>query len=259
MIDERVQTLIHADLDGELTRAQAAELESALAADPEARAFMLDLRRIADVIESTPPVEPTPGLHSAIRDSLPQPSSAKSSGLFDWLRAAWPAPLAYGGVFAAGAVASVAVLPVTPELTGSGVDIGALSGTMVRYESGQSAAVDRITFGPDEVSGTVELLKRDGLFVIEYDLRSNRPLAVVTEYQGAGSAFRGFAGLGEEQVLPALADGRAVILNIDGRGQYAVFLSDERTGDARIDVRVMDGDTLLHRGSLELPGRGAGD
>ena len=258
MIDQRVENLIHADLDGEMTGEQTAELDAALTADPAAKAFRLELRQIADVIEETPPVEPPPGLGRAIRAALPQPAPAARGGLFDWLRSAWPAPLAYGGVFAAGALAAVAVLDITPEMTGGGLDIGALSGTMARYESGQTAAVDRITFGPDDFSGTVELHKRDGMYVIEYDLRSTRPLHVATEYQGAGNAFRGFAGLGDEQVLTTTADGRALVLTIDGRGEYAVFLSDEQTSGARIDVRVLDGDRLLQRGSLELPGQGAG-
>lgn len=258
MIDQRVETLIHDDLDGDLSGEQAAELESALTADPEAKAFRLDLRQIADAIESAPSVEPPPGLRRAIRDALPQPAPATHSGLFDWLRAAWPAPLAYGGVFAAGVVAALAVLQVSPEMTVSGADIGALSGTMARYESGHTAAVDRITFGGDEISGTVELRKRDGMYVVEYDLLSTGPQTVVTEYQGAGGTFRGFAGLGEEQEVWTAADGRAVVITIDGRGHYAVFLSDEHTGDARIDVRVLDGEVLLQRGSLEFPGQGAG-
>ncbi|MEJ2516389.1 MAG: hypothetical protein P8080_13845, partial [Gammaproteobacteria bacterium] len=66
MADEHVQALIQAELDGELSAAQEAELAKILLRDPEVRALRDALARTDRVLREMPSAEPPAGLRSRI-------------------------------------------------------------------------------------------------------------------------------------------------------------------------------------------------
>ena len=129
MIEERHIELIHAELDGELTAEQRAELSRLLLANPEARAFRDQLSRLfgelAKLEDAAPPAELSASVLGALRiPAGPEPSQIRG-------RAWYAAPaFRYAAVFVGGLLASAL-------LFGSGARHAA--GPDFRSSSGPSA------------------------------------------------------------------------------------------------------------------------
>ena len=62
----QLQELIQADLDGELSVAERAELARLLLQDPEARRLHGEFRQTDQLLRDIPAAEPPPGLRAAI-------------------------------------------------------------------------------------------------------------------------------------------------------------------------------------------------
>src|SRR5678816_424910 len=105
MIEERHVELIHAELDGELTAEQRAELSRLLLANPEARALRDQLNRLfgelAKLEDAVPPAELSASVLSALRAQAgPEPTG---TGWRTW----YASPVfRYAAVFVGGLLAS---------------------------------------------------------------------------------------------------------------------------------------------------------
>ena len=250
---ERGLELIHGEIDGRLTDAERAELAALVAADPEARALREDLGRVVEQLEDLPELEPPGALRRAIRGALPgspamgpsAESPPPAARLRQWLSGGETLRLA--GVFAAGLAVGAVVL--APD---AGLGLRELTGTMAAYDAGRDDAVDRLTMDLSGLAGSVGLHDRGSMYVIEYDLDTERPIEVVTAYNGDEGAFNGFAHIGDSDTR-AVAEGRRVWLTVDGHRRYAIFLSRPRSQEGEIEIDFYAGEELLHRGSLRVP------
>ena len=70
MIEDRHIELINAELDGELTTAERAELSRLLLANPEARALRVELSRLSGALEQLESVAPPSELATSVLSSL---------------------------------------------------------------------------------------------------------------------------------------------------------------------------------------------
>ena len=105
MIEERYLELIHAELDGELTAEQRAELSRLLLANPEARAFRDQLNRLFGELAKLEDVAPPSDLSASVLGALRIPAGPEPSHIRG--RAWYAAPaFRYAAVFVGGLLAS---------------------------------------------------------------------------------------------------------------------------------------------------------
>ena len=250
MTEERRLELIHAEIDGRISDPERAELDALLGTEPATRQLRDDLRIVADRLAELPQVEPPATLRQAIHAALPARARQDvgprlGERLRSWL--ATPATFKLAGAFAAGLAVGAIVL--SPD---AGMDLRQLTGTMAAYESGEDDAIARLTMDEPDVAGSVGIHHRGALYVIEYDLSTEQPVDVVTDYSGANASFNGFAHIGDSDTR-AVAEGRRVRLTIDGHRRYAIFLRRPKGGEGQIEIGFYAGDKLLHSGNLRVP------
>ena len=102
--------LIQLAIDGEATPSQRAELESILAASPEARDYFDSIDRVAKTIGNAPRVEPSPSIRDDVMSALRNRTATVVS--MNQHRTRRRHLLAYGWAAAAAAVILVALYPL---------------------------------------------------------------------------------------------------------------------------------------------------
>ena len=75
-LDPQLVEWIQADLDGELAVEDFDQLQRALAESEEARAYQQQMRRVCELLDEVPALDPPLGLTRAILDHLPVPVQA---------------------------------------------------------------------------------------------------------------------------------------------------------------------------------------
>lgn len=177
MIDERHLELIHADLDGELSADQRAELARALLANPNARAMRDELSwlfgELARLDDVPPPADFTSSVMSGIRETDPvQPRRAISGG--------WDGRVAlrYAAVF-------VGVLLLGTVLFAPGIrntdrlDVAELVGTIGGPDAAsRQSPIDRAKIDLTQVRGTVDSYRLGGQLVLDLDLQISKAIEV---------------------------------------------------------------------------------
>ncbi|MBK9033046.1 MAG: zf-HC2 domain-containing protein [Myxococcales bacterium] len=78
--DERLQAMLADYVDGTLTPAERAEVEAALAADPELRAEVEDLRGSMGLLKSLSPAAAPPELGKTVEDTIHRRSAGRFFG-----------------------------------------------------------------------------------------------------------------------------------------------------------------------------------
>lgn len=232
MIDEKYLELIQADVDGELPEQRRAELSQYLLAHPDARAVRDELKRVCDLLDSVPAVEPPPDLAASILGSLPLPAARARPG---GLQVLWASRdvLRYAAVFAGGLLVSAIAFQLAEEER-SGLDISRVAGTMASNDPvAGSAPVDTVTVAMEQVSGTVSLFRSASMRVVEFDLAARQPVEVVVTQEGREARFSSVGGPGSEA-------GRRYALVLDGPGKEGV----------PIEVRFLAAGVLIHEDRL---------
>jgi hypothetical protein len=228
MIDEKYIELINAEIDGELAAEQRPELSRYLLEHPEARVLRDDLRRLCGALDDVAPVPPPADLGPAILGALP--AHAPASRRAAW----WAAPaLRYAAAFGGGLI--VSAIAFQSGVDGrSGPDASELAGTMAGPQvAGPRGAAGRVEVNLQQVSGRVDLYRRAGGLVLEFDLAVRQPVEIVAA--NGGREVR-LSGLG--------AAGRT------GGQRYAVVLPDAGTAGEAVDLRFYAGGALIHEAQL---------
>jgi hypothetical protein len=231
MIEERHVELIHAELDGELTPEQRAELSREQLAHPEARALRDQLARLFGALAKLESATPPPELSGSVLSSLGprvHPEAAHRG------RPAWYAGPAfrYAAVFVGGLLAS-AVLLAPGARHAVGPDVSELVGTIGgNGAAGRGSPVDRVALDLTQVSGAVNSYQLDDQLVVELDLKANEPIEVVATHAGQTVHF----SLGSR---PDATPERVIWLPA-GKPQAGPYVALEVYGDGQ----------LLHRDSL---------
>ena len=229
MIEDRHIELIHAELDGELTSEQRAELSRLLLANPEARSFRDELNRLFGALAQLEDAEPPRELHASVLTAI-----GAQSGPAQSVRRSWYAGpvFRYAAVFLGGLLASAILLgPGARQAAGPGVSD--LVGTIgVQHAAGRGAPIDRVELDLAQVSGAVNSYQLEGQLVVELDLKASEPIEVVATHGGQTVHF----SLGAR---PDAVPERVVWLPT----------GDQKAG-GRVELEVYAGGRLLHRDSL---------
>jgi len=225
----RLQELIQADLDGELSAAQRADLARLLLQDPEARRLHEEFRRTDQLLRDVAAVEPPPGLRAAIlagsaQSRRPGDSVQRHYGLPYYRMAA----VILGGLLIAG----LSYVLMDARVPGTN-----LQGSVIAPQGQLSLRAEGA-----EVSAS---LRRDGEKLrLELNSSTTIPCEIIARIDPATTTFVGRSG---DADLTA-ASGQVTVVPATGR--HAVVL--EFSGAAPIRLELRAGGRLLGEGSLSV-------
>lgn len=243
-IDPNIVELINAEIDGEISPAQKQELEVALAADPEAKAMHAELSAMGAALDELPDLDPPPHLKHAIMASIPAPQPERQKEN-NWFQSLFAAPaLRYAGMFAAGALLTLALFDSSQLSDRAFTDVTGLVGTMSsEVPDGPGAQVTRID--RPEVAGRVSLRNSGPLLIVDFDLVSAGPVDIVASYTDQSVWFNGFAQLESPGATISAESGR-VTMQIDGKRRYALFLHNAGDRDIVINLQFRSGEDVVY-------------
>jgi hypothetical protein len=232
MIEDRHIELIHAELDGELTSEQRAELSRVLLANPEARALRDELNRLFGALAQLEDAAPPRELHASVLNAIDAQMRPAQSVRRSWYTG--PA-FRYAAVFVGGLLASVILLGPGARQA-DGPDVSELVGTIGgQHAAGRGAPIDRVKLDLAQVSGAVNSYQLEGQLVVELDLKASEPIEVVATHGGQTVHF----SLGSR---PDAVPERVIWLPT-GKPQ----------AEPAVQIEVYGGGKLLHRDSLRAP------
>ena len=250
MLKERTLHLINADIDGELTADERADLDVILESSSEARAMRAELLRLSNLLDGQPEQLPPVDLAQQILNKLappPRTSNFSLSGLFASFQ-----PATAGLAFAAGLLMTVGFYELSPGGQSSS-ETASMVGTMVAGQPGSPDFLKNdVLLKGDGFSGTVSLRSNDGVYILNFDLDSEEMTEIEVGLDRTGLSFGGFAETRSDAdkvfETVTMSGGTLRVVN-QGRQQFAVFLrvnSPEQAIDAgsiTIDF-AHDGDRL---------------
>lgn len=226
MIEDRHIELIHAELDGELTSEQRAELSRLLLANPEARSFRDELNRLFGALAQLEDAAPPRELHASVLNAIGPPAQS--------VRRSWYTgpTFRYAAMFLGGLLASVVVFG-PGERQAVGPDVSELVGTIGGHDAaGRGSPIDRVALDLAQVSGAVNSYKLEGQLVVELDLNASEPIEVIARHTGQTVHFT----LGSR---PGVTPERVIWLPTG---------SDQ--AESGVELEVYGGGGLLYRGTL---------
>ena len=252
-MESKTSELINADIDGELEAGERAELDTLLAADPEAQKERDALAELCAGLDAMEAVEPPAGLRQSILNSIPEPrataANADDGGAFrDFVNLLFGgSAIRYAMSFVAGAVLTFSFIntsQISPNVLN---DVSGLVGTMSRagLEGEDSINVDL-----NEIAGSVTLNTSDAIMILDFDLASSGPIEIVTSFDDRDIWFNGFAQL-ESRGTTIAAEQGSVTVRMEGQRRYAVYLNSTSQDPATIGLRFYSGGTLIHEDTLE--------
>lgn len=217
---ERGIELIHAEIDGELTGPQRAELSRLLLAQPALRDVRAGLRRTCGALDSLALEEPPAGLRASIMESLPasppvcEDRDVRPRARFGRLG------LRYAAAFAGGLIVSAMAFQFA--IRDAALDTPDLAGTIAAVTADPS----RLDLHLDEVHGTVRLDGTAAAPVLVAELAASRPVQVIGRLDGEEVRLAGFAATQQRS--------------------SAGFTPSEGRASARVEVRIVGatGDVL---------------
>ncbi len=229
MIDERIEELVNADLDGRLSEGEHAELARAMLSDLDVRRLHDELRRLQARLQDVPPAEVPPEFLGSVMAALPRQQeqareSAASGGGGGWSWRHFAAMAAALGVVAVG---------LRLAAIGDRMDGSSAVGTMAVQGEAGSVRIDR-----PEVEGVVSLREAGGAVYADLEVAPHGSLEVVV--------LQGGKTIGRAGLEPAPADApRKVSLELSGEASVA----------GPVVVRFVSGGRLVEEVSLASPVR----
>jgi hypothetical protein len=212
--DERI-ALIHAELDGDLSSQQRAELARLLLADPKVRALRDELQGLVGRLAAVGQVEPPAQLKDSILSRLPLVPVAATHRRASFSR--WRLAAMVAGLLTAGTI-------VYETVQGPAPGSREIAGTIA---SDAPATVDSVTVGGGPVNGRAILYRDKNGLAVGLEVSSTEPVDVLIST--AGHSFR-INGLGSSS--PAGSARQRIALpgvGMQGQDIELSFLIGERT------------------------------
>lgn len=246
-IDPRFSDLIQADVDGEISPDDKAELDAFLAQSEEGQALRGEFEALTAALDEMEDVEVPVHLRHVIMNMTPTKSEPrKAPGLLS--RLSGGSALGYVGTFAAGVVLSLALVNSNQISTGAFDDMTGLVGTIADLEKiGPARAT--VSIDENEVAGTVSLRTAGSLMILDFDLSAQEAIEIQASYSDQTIWFNGFAQLESSGTSVAAAAG-SVKLEMDGKRRYAVFLNNPGRRPAQIDMQFHARGELIHETNI---------
>jgi hypothetical protein len=248
-IDQRISDLIQADLDGEISAGDKAELEAFLAASEDGRALFEELRSVSQSLDALEQLEPPAYLRHVILGAVKADPAPRGQPRF-WARLFSVPALGYAASFVAGVALAFAVID-SDQIAGRAFDdVTGLVGTVADLDKA-GAALAVAAVDEDEVAGTVTLRSNGPLLILDFDLSAPDAVEIVARYSDQTIWFNGFAQL-ESHGTSIAAEAGMIRLAMSGKRRYAVFLNNPGHRPAVIDMQFLAGGALVYETSLEF-------
>jgi len=223
------------------------ELQAYLAENDEGRALHNELSSLCSTLDAAESLDPPPHLRHAIMGTL-QPARVKpESPSFLQTLFATPA-LTYAATFAAGVFLTLSLVN-SGRLSNQAFDgVTGLVGTVadpVHSDVESSVAVDET-----QVAGTVALRSAGSILILDFDLVAVDPIEIEADYDDRIMWFNGFAQL-ESDGTAISADAGRVMVRMDGKRRYAVYLQNEDGRETTVNLRFMADGKVVHEARLD--------
>ena len=250
MIDHTTEELMWQHIDGTISTSDRIRLEKILKTDPEAKAHMDELRRLAEFLSDVPEVDPPADLRRRTESALDpnryarhrSPSHHRLRGL-PAFQLSWSRGVRYAAVAVAGFLVGVVAYHTWDYDRGDqrSLDISRLSGTMFT-PPGNTVEIDA-----GVARGTVDIYQDGTTARLEIDMGSERRVEVVVESEVWPLKFGAVGASDDAEHTVSVRDG-AVVFSNRGEGTfYAVFeVVSGSDGTFRLSVRD-GGATVLER------------
>jgi anti-sigma factor RsiW len=222
--DDEHLALIHAELDGDLTNQQRADLARLLLADPRVRALRDELRGLCSRLDAVGQVEPPPQFKDSILNrlpSLPVATAHRKASFGRWRLAAMVA-----GLLTAGTI-------VYETVQGPAPGSRETAGTMA---ADAPTTVDSVAVGSGPVTGRATLYRDKSGLAVGLDVSAAEPVDVLIAT--GGHSFR-INGLGSS--------------NPAGRTRQTIALPGVRMQGQDIELSFLIGERTVSRATLRAP------
>lgn len=233
-VNQEINALVQADLDGVITPEQRVQLQDHLDSSEEVRAYYADCQQLVETLNSLEALEPPPGLDDSILALARDRSAAalaapeeQESGLRNLFAIWFNFPvLRYASAFLLGAL-------LTTLLSGRDVDgvparVVDLAGTMSPVPEFALVETRRLRGGGADLR--LDLLKSGDLLQIRFAVESDEPVELEVRYAADSYGLFGFSQASGALGNLTAADG-AVTLQALGQKEFALFLT-QRAADA---------------------------
>lgn len=226
----RLETLIQAQLDGELPPAERAELARALLQDASARRLQEDYVQADRLLRAIPAAEPPPELRAAILAGTAGPAPPRAAGR-PALRPIYRMAAAFLGALVIAGLAYVA---------------GYGRGTGADLQGSLGAAAGAVSLQSEGIAVEASLRREARLYRLALRVSAPRPCEVVIRFDPATTSYAGISDGASASVLPGevtvrLPAGRpAAMLEFSGASPATLELrADGRAlGEARLPLSL---------------------
>lgn len=246
-IDQKYTDLINADVDGEISDRDKAELMAHLAESAEGRALHDELSSLSSVLDTVEAAEPPPHLRHVIMNSIKTaPVAVKRPGFLQTLFAT-PA-VGYAATFAAGVLLTLSLVNSGQISIRAFDDVTGLVGSVA--DPVEANTIDSISVVETEVAGKVALRSSGSMLILDFDLVAVEPIEIEADYTDRTIWFNGFAQLESSGATISAESGR-VRLRMDGKRRYAVYLQNEGGRETTVQLRFKAAGEVVHEASLK--------
>lgn len=228
----QLQELIQADLDGELSITERAELARLLLQDPEARRLQNEFRRTDQLLREIADAEPPPGLRAAI---LAGSSRSERPGKPGHPQYGWPAYR-----MAAVILGGLLIVGLSYLVRDGNAPVKDLQGSLI-------ARQDRLSLRAEGVEVSALLQRNGEKLTLEVNSSATIPFEVIARIDPAATTYVGSSG----NALLNAAGGQITVQ--PAIGSQAVVL--EFSGAAPIQLELRSGGRLLGEGKLSVSDR----
>lgn len=246
-IDQKYIDLINADIDGEISQSESAELRAFLDQNAEGRAVYEEISLICSTLEAVQTEVPPPHLRQAIMNSVrPARPATRSAGFLQRLFAT-PA-LGYAATFAAGVMLTMSLMNSGQISIRAFDDVTGLVGTVsdpIEADTVSALAVDE-----PAVAGTVVLRSTGNILILDFDLVATQPIEIEAYYTDKTIWFHGFAQLESSGTTVSAETGR-IRLGMNGKRRYAVYLHNAGDRGTTVNLRFRADGEVVHQASLD--------
>jgi hypothetical protein len=243
MPDDRMLELLNAEIDGELSAAERAELSQRLLNDPQARTAREELRRTCTGLDALPLAEPPAELRERILAALPQIALANGRGAQGFRRFLPSASALRYAAALAGAVL-VGTIAFEANRNMNGLDSDQAAGTMASPPVVARAGQGRLRVDSSQVRGTVTLAPTTKNLRVRFGFDAAQPASAA-----ASQAIDVIVTRGSSQAhltgLTATHQDSGASMQVELPGEVA---AGETTG-----VRVIASGVLVYEGRWQAP------
>lgn len=237
----RLEELVQADLDGELSVAERADLARLLLRDPGARSLHDGYRETDRLLRAIPAAEPPAGLREGIlaRSGRSAPADRAGRGIRDRSNYRVAAAIAAGLVI-------VGVGYLLRDGSGAGTDLQGSLGAAGGRASGAAATQDHLSMRAEGVELDATLRRIGPTLRLELEVSSPIPCEIVARVDPSTTTLVGSFG----DATPTSTAGQITLDAAAGRRAFVLDFA----GSAPIHLELRSGGRLLVDGRLSVGG-----